>query len=348
MVLNNAPDYREPFLRELSQEVDLTLVARPCEPEGLTPPTERIGYRYIEIPAKRFLGVLWQPGLSEVVDEGGWEALGVSINMRDIGRILLFLRRKELRSRWVWWGHVFGRTPLKLLDAPRRFLLKRGAGALVFTEGVAQAVRERYGVEATPFNNTQVKEDQFRPGSFEEHQGLRLLFVGRLQPRKRLERLVALAEREPRVQLRLIGPGMDALEVPQPLLESGQLRRYGRLAGDELDEHFDWADLVANPGHVGLLVMHAAQHGKGIVIDSESAHAPEYWLAREAEQPFIDFSDEAAVDRFVGELLESEDGRTRLRNWGSRLQEVARERYTIEHMAAVHARLFRAVAGRGL
>ncbi|MFW5811880.1 MAG: hypothetical protein ACOCWS_02760, partial [Alkalispirochaetaceae bacterium] len=202
MILNNAPDYREPFLRELSREVDLTLVARPCEPDGLTPPTERVGYRYLEIPAKRFLGFLWQPGLSQVVDEGDWDTLGVSLNMRDIGRILLFLRHKALRSRWVWWGHVFGRTPLKLLDRLRSFLLTRGAGALVFTEGVAQEVRERYGVEATAFNNTQVKEEEFRPGSFEEHPGLRLLFVGRLQPRKRLERLVALAERDSRVAVR--------------------------------------------------------------------------------------------------------------------------------------------------
>ncbi|MDA3947660.1 MAG: hypothetical protein PF508_00405, partial [Spirochaeta sp.] len=286
MILNNAPDYREPFLRELSREVDLMVVARPCEPDGLVAPAERIGYSYVEIPARRGLGVVWQPGLGEVVTAGEWDVICSSINMRDIGRIRLFRRTPQLHDRWVWWGHIFGKTPLPGLARLRRSLLLRSAGALVFSDVIATEVRERYGIPVKSFNNTQVLKADFRAPVYlsdgaDDHPDLgavRLLFVGRYQPRKRLERLVALAGRRQDVQVRLVGPGMDALTIPEELKRSGGVATFGRTVGDALNGHFDWADLVANPGHVGLLVMNTAQHGKGIVVDSSSDHAPEYWL----------------------------------------------------------------------
>lgn len=349
MIMNNAPDYREPFLREVGREIDLTVVARPCEPDNLVAPQERKGYTYRELDARRTGGLVWQPDLSTIIDEGEWDVICSSINMRDVGRIRIFQRRRDLHARWIWWGHIFGKTPLPGLAAVRGALLRRSAGALVFNEGIAQDVRERYGISARSFNNTQVRLSEFRPGVFSaEHPAIHLLFVGRNQPRKHLDRLVALAQRRVDIVVRLIGPGMESLTVPSALEETGRVERLGRIGGDLLKEHFDWSDLIVNPGHVGLLVMHTAQHGKGIVIDSSSDHAPEYWLAEEADQPFIDFSQVHEVDRFFQELITAEDRSDRLRAWGGRLQAIAKERYTIEHMAQVHLEMFREVVGRSI
>lgn len=356
MILNNAPDYREPFLRTLAATVDLTVVARPCESDQLTPPVERIGYRYIEIAAKRKWGAVWQPGLGGVVDSEAWDIVCSSINMRDFGRLWVFFRRRQVHRSWIWWGHIFGHTTLPGLEIVRGMALRRSAGALTFNEGIAADVEARFGIPARSFNNTQVQRADFREPSFPELEPehgtdtpatLNLLFVGRNQSRKRLDRLVELAKRRREVSVRLVGPGMDTLDIPADLQRSGRISVFGRTVGPALDDHFDWAHLVANPGHVGLLVMNTAQHGKGIVIDSSSDHAPEYWLAREAEQPFIDFSQPAVVDAFVDDLLDpTTRGRT-IRRWGARLQTIARERYTIEHMAAVHVNMFREIAAGG-
>lgn len=349
MILNNAPDYREPFLRELATSVDLTVVARPCEQDGLVAPQERDTYSYHEIPARHLAGTVWQPGLADIIARGSWDIVCSSINMRDVGRIRAFRRFGDLRRRWIWWGHIFGRTPLPGLGTLRASLLRRSAGALVFNEAIATDVQRRFGVPAFSFNNTQVRRDEFRAGVFrrqDNDDAIRLLFVGRNQPRKRLQRLIDLAGRREDIQVRLVGPGMETLIVSDSLEKAGTVQRFGRTVGTELTDHFDWADLVANPGHVGLLVMNTAQHGKAIVIDSSSTHAPEYLLAEEAHQPFVDFSDEAATDRFFDEVRTATDRSDRLRRWGDELQSVARDRYTIEHMAAVHVAMFTRVRDR--
>lgn len=336
-VLDHAPDYRESFLHVLGEHVDLTVVAQPCEPDGLMPPNMRNGYEYIEIKGKKFSGLVWQKGLNWTLHSRPWDVVCFALNLRQVSRIALFLMDKRYRDRWVWWGHIFGQNSSRLLDSLRRLLLSSGVGCLTYSEEIAEEVRARYGANATSFNNTQVREDDFRVGQFCEHPEIRLLFVGRFQARKRLERLVELAVRRSDVFIRLVGPGMDELRVPDNLFNSERMEIFPRTVGEDLNPHFDWADLVANPGHVGLIVMNTAQHGKGIVIDSDSLHAPEYWLAKEAEQPFIPFGDHSVVDRFVDEIKQN---RKQLQDFGDRLQAIARQKYTIEAMVSTHLSKF--------
>jgi glycosyltransferase involved in cell wall biosynthesis len=137
---------------------------------------------------------------------------------------------------------------------------------------------------------------------------------------------------------------MEQLEIPDGLENNGRLVVFGRLTGKDLNTHFDWSDLVVSPGNVGLLVMNAARHGKGIVIDDNSYHGPEYWLAKESGQPFISFCDMQEVNRFINDVI---DNRWKLQHWGRQLQEVAKEKYTIEYMAEAHYRVFEKVAESG-
>ncbi len=337
LILNHAPDYRESFLRELGSQVDLTVVAQLCEPDGLTPPEERVHYRYVEIAPFKFFGLFWQSGLKTILHQRSWDVVCVSANLRHVSRLVLFLKNPSYRERWVWWGHIFGRSESKVLSIFRKYLVAKAACCLVHGKSIAICLNEEFGVNAVSFNNTEIKENELRQSVFEEHKELRLLFVGRYQPRKQLERLVALTDRMASVRVRLIGPGMETLSIPNDLLVSGRIELFGRTVGEELNAHFDWTDLVANPGHVGLLVMNAARHGKGIVIDSGSDHAPEFYLAKEAEQPFIPFADIHAVERFVTKVLEN---RTLLQHWGDVLQEKAKQEYTIESMVDTHIRAF--------
>jgi glycosyltransferase involved in cell wall biosynthesis len=344
LIIDHAPDYREAFFRELGENVDLTVAAQPCRAAGLAPPERRAGYRYIEVPARQFKGFYWQPGLKKLLYKENWDVVCFDINLRQLARLFLFVTNRKWWARWVWRGHVFGKNSSGLLDALRKFMLKHGAACLAYSELIARHVFDRYGIEAVSFNNTQVSKEEFRGGKFNEHPGLRLLFVGRNQPRKNLDRLIHLAKQRPDIRIRLIGPEMKKLNVPEELTHSGRIEIVGRTVGNELNPHFDWADLVVNPGHVGLLVMNAAKHGKGIVVDSGSEHAPEYWLAKEAGQPFISFGDMQEVNRFIDDVLVN---RWKLQHWGRQLQDMAKEKYTIEYMAEAHLRVFEKVAKTG-
>lgn len=341
LVLDHAPDYRETFFRQLGSMTKLTVVAQPCEPEGLTAPLERKGYEYLEIPTKRVGGMYWQPGLRALTSLREWDVICMGINLRHTARIVTFISLPNTWKKWVWRGHIFGRAESETINFVRGWLLRRSAGCLAYSQIQSNEVVRRFGVNAVSFNNSEVRACEFRPGShsLEDHV-LKLLFVGRYQPRKRLERLIDLASRRSDIFIRLVGPDMDKIDVPQDLKETGRVQRFGKTSGDALNQHFDWADMVANPGHVGLLVMNAARHQKGIIIDSESRHAPEYWLAKQAEQPFVDFSDASAIDEFLDSVIAHPIS---ARDWAVRLQELAKKEYTVEYMVEAHLDVFNKV-----
>lgn len=337
LILNHAPDYRESFLRELSKKVELTVVAQPCEQDRLTPPGKRGSYRYVEIPSKRFLGIQWQKDINKHLHFNDYDVVCCNLNPRQIPWILHFLKNKKLQQKWIWWGPFIGQSNARPIRMLKNNVIAKAAACLTYSEPIAGQLTQEHGVYALSFNNTEIMAGEFVDGSFDKHPEIRLLFVGRWQPRKRLERLIELANRREDVHVRLIGPGMENLTVNPSLTDSGRCSIIGRAVGKELIPHFHWADMVANPGHAGLLVMNAARHGKGIVIDAESNHAPEYWLAKEAGQPFIPFAEHSAVDHFIDSI---NNDRSLLTKWAAQLQNIAREKYTVEHMAEAHLQVF--------
>jgi len=337
LVLEHATDYRERFLRSLADVVELDVVAKPCSEDNLSDPPSRVGYRYFEYPTKRFGGLVFQPNVSRRIANNSYDVICCDLNVRHVDRLIAFLRFSRKSCPWVWRGQIFGRTESRLVHGIRSWLVRRGDGCLVYSNDIAKRVQREFGLTAISFNNSHASREDFVVTGFPDSGPLRLLFVGRWQQRKRLERLVELAERRRDVRVRLVGPGMENESIPIGLGEEGRVMTYPRTSGDELRDHFEWADLVVSPGHVGLLVMNAAQHGKGIVIDETSVHAPERLLAAEAAQPFVDFTEAAAVDKFLDAVLKDRD---RCKQWADRLRSVGRDRYTVEQMVEQHVNCF--------
>lgn len=344
LILNHAPDYRESFLEGLakSAEIELTVVAQPCRPDRLSPPTARNGYKYIEIMPFKFFGLLWQPGLRSILRTTNWDVVCVSANLRHISRIFLHLSSHQFWKKWIWWGLIFAESDLKVNNLVRRYLFKRSAGCLVHGKSVLARLHDEFDVKALSYNNTEVQESEFRNGNFEKIPNkIKILFVGTYKPRKKIERLIELAYRRRDVWVRIIGPGMEQLVISEDFINNERVSIYNKITGDELNSHFDWADIVASPGNVGLLTMTAARHGKGIVIDKDSYHGPEVFMAEEAQQPIISFGNNKDVDEFLDCL---HDNPSLLQLWGSTLQELAKREYTIENMVKVHVSAFSRVS----
>lgn len=342
LVLDHAPDYRESFLRQLGNRVELTVVAQPLEPDGLCPPKVRSGYSYVELSSRDLLGFRWQSRLMSLFRGDAWDVICCDLNLRHLARIVSFSFVSSARSRWVWRGHVYGKNNSVLFHVIKKYLLRRGCGCLVYSDIVAERVARDFKIDAVSFNNSQVSIEEFMLGAFDQHTEIRFLFVGRNQPRKKLFRLIDLVRRHNDIRLRMVGPSMDSLSIPQDLIDEGRVEVFGKTMGNELVPHFKWADMVVNPGHVGLLAINAARYGKGIVIDSLSQHAPEYWIAKESCQPFIPFESEAVVDRFIDHIRKN---RWKFAQWGEQLQDIAKRKYTIEFMADAHIKVFTSVVG---
>lgn len=338
-VLNHAPDYRESFLSALSNYVDLTVIAGSCEADNLIPPKGRKGYRYLEISHSVFLGAQWPREKYNYDYLSNFDIICCSFNPRSPYWWFMILRYPELRSKWIWWGQIYGRSNLFLFHYVRKFFLPISERILVYSDDIVTRMNTEYGLNAVSFNNTEIGENEFYSGVYLNlnNNSLNLLFVGRNQERKKLSRLMDIIIQHDELKLRLVGKGMSDLEIPHDLIHNGRVEIFSHTTGAALKVHFDWCDLVVNPGHAGLLVMNAARHGKGILIDNESSHAPEVILAKEARQPFVSFSSVEDCKKIL-EVFRTD--RTFLKSLGSNLQSVAKTKYTVENMVQIHVKVF--------
>ena len=343
LCVDHAPLYREPFFSGLAKECDLTVIASDGVDLKLAYPKVREGYRYLQLEKKSiFKYFLWQKGLVNEVLNNDYDVVCMSFNLRHLDRMLAFFFYRHRAKSWVWRGHIFGGFNNKIVNKFRIFLLRRARATLVYSELITTRLSALGYSGAVSFNNSEVLSDDFRAPvkRFLGKSGFRLLFVGRAQKRKKLERLVGLAKRRKDVFVRLVGPGMDELDLSNSDGNQGNIEVFPQTTGPELDHHFEWCDFVANPGHVGLLVMNSARYGVPIVIDNNSSHAPEVWLAREANQVFISWGDDEVVDSFLGSLSAGEIDLFRV---GLELQTVACSKYTVEHMVTQHLLVFKDV-----
>jgi|GEM_PF-1640366 len=346
IVINHAPDYREGFFRKLGALVDLTVIAQPCGSANLTPPDKRIGYEYIELPSANIFGFLWQKGIGNHLKKSKYDVLCIDFNPRMLSSLFFCLTHKKLRDKWVWRGTFFGRNKSAFIEKLRAFFLPKAKYCLAYSEEIAKHLQSLYGIEARSFNNTEIEVEDFKPIFSTEQKSLEhlnILFVGRNQPRKKLNRLVDLAERHKKARIRLVGPGMDTLNIPESLNSREKIQVFGKSMGKELEQHFNWSHVVFNPGGAGLLVMNAAKHGRGIVVDTHGYHGPEHYMARESGQLFIDFANERAVDEIVDKLCETPN---LLRVLASEHQKLAKEKYTFDYMAEMHQEVFKNVLSK--
>lgn len=343
LVLDHAPDYREEFLADLAGKCRLTVMAQPCHMDGLTEPVKRSGYEYLPCPTRKIGPLRWMSGFSQRLRAEPWDVVCVALNFRHPWRFLPFLLSRRVRKRWLWWGHVYGRNETRFLATVRRWFLERGAGVLVYSEEIAaRLAHESRKIRAMSFNNTHSRRDNFIAAGVrgEGASEARLLFVGRPQERKRLDLLVDIARRRSDVRVRLVGPSMDGF-VRERLGElPANVELYGAAHGDTLARHFQWCDMVANPGHIGLLAVNAAEHGRPVAVQEGVRHAPEVALAREAGQVFLNFEDPESVDWLIDKI---KGDRRWLAELAARISAIGQEKYTIEYMVDKHLEAFVAV-----
>lgn len=329
-IINAAPNYRDKFLRELGKYVDLTVVSFSGKKYNLKDPDQRQGYKFIELKHRSFLGISWN--ISEFRRAAGdYDVIMVGFILRNIFRLLNIFRNKRVIAE----GLIYGKNDNYGIRFARKFLLNKCEGVLVYSQMVKDKLEKEIKKPIISFNNTSFSREEITPLPYKNlpEKNINILWVGRYTKRKKVERLIKLANKDIRINLRLIGPKLST--ILNGYQENSRIEIFGAAYDNELREHFEWCHLVLNPGGAGLLVMNAGRFARPIVIDNNSHHGPEIQLAVESSQHFIDFGNTNEIEEVLNRYFKDPSA---LIEEGKHLSAVMYEKFTIEFMVSQYLR----------
>jgi glycosyltransferase involved in cell wall biosynthesis len=179
-----------------------------------------------------------------------------------------------------------------------------------------------------------------KPREVKSRDDLHVLFVGRLQARKRVDNLLrACAALEPPPALTIVGDGpvrSDLEQLSQRVYP--QARFVGAQQGEALEAYFRKADLFVLPGTGGLAVQQAMAHGLPVIVaegdgtQNDLATPDNGWLVPPGN-----------LEALIAALRQALSDPGRLQSLGKESHRLASERFNIENMASVFVRAMNAV-----
>lgn len=174
-----------------------------------------------------------------------------------------------------------------------------------------------------------------------------VLYVGRLQKRKRLDLLMrscAALPEELRPRLWIVGDGPIREELESAAAEFyPQTEFFGALYGDELTARFDRADLFCLPGTGGLALQQAM--ASALPLIAAEADGTQADLVRPSNGIQVVPGDPDALIAALTSMLANP---IRLRKMGAESFRIVRDEINLEAMAAVFAKAAAFVEDKGL
>ena len=301
--------------------------------------------RYLDIGGK---DVLWQPLPQQHQDAG------LIITMQENRLLsnypLLFGLRGE-HTRVAYWGH--GRNfqshkPTGMRERWKRMLVGRVDWWFAYTDATrAILLAEAYPDARITVLNNAIDNEQFerdlaavdaaqlqtlRGQIGAEERAPVGLFCGSLYPDKRLEYMIAagdcIAAAIPDFRLVVIGDGPSAEVVRAAALSRPWLTWTGALKGREKAAWFRVAEVVINPGAVGLHILDSFCSGAPMITTRDAKHGPELAYLESGVNGLIVDGD---ADAYASAVIALLSDRSRLEALRARALADAR-RYTLSNM----------------
>lgn len=358
------PAYRAPFFETLagSCEGGLSVFAgQPLPGEGIVP-VEKLdkavlfmgrNRHYFDITSPFYQ--CWQEGLLVWLERWQPDALIVEANLRYLNT-----------RRAVSWMHARGRPvlgwglgapPLKgLLGGVRRGsrmrFLSMLDGLIAYSQRGAQEYQalgfppERVFTAPNAAAAKPTRPPPERPDGFTERPVV--LFVGRLQQRKRLDLLLEACASLPadkRPRLWIVGEGPAQAELQALAARAYPEAEFlGSKFGVELERCFEKADLFVLPGTGGLAVQQAMSFGLPVIVGEgdgtqDDLVRPENGWRLPADEPA---ALQAALNAALSDALADPP---RLRRMGAASYRIVSQEVNLEKMAAAFVEALNQVAG---
>ena len=349
------PAYRAPFFDALARACAGGLSVFSGEPmtdEALGKPgalrvAQHVPARNLYLGWGPFLAV-WQLGLRDWLERWDPDVLVTDTNPRNASTNAA-LRWMHARGRPViGWGlgapMVNGKLPRPvagLFDASRRAFLHQFDALIAYSRtGVEQFTAagvpaERVFVAPNAATPRPAQPPPERPSGYRDGRPV-LLFVGRLQARKRVDALLRAcaglpAELQPR--LLIVGDGPARADFEAAARASYPAAEFvGAKHDAELDPYFAAADLFVLPGTGGLAVQQAMCHGLPVIV--AEADGTQADLVRPGNGWMLPPNDNAALESTLREALSNP---ARLREMGRESYRIVRDEVNLEKMVEVFA-----------
>ncbi len=276
--------------------------------------------RFLDVGGK---DLVWQPYPADLHDV---DLIVVMQESRILSNYPLLLSRMWSSRKVAYWGHganFQSDAPSGLRERWKRLILTRADWWFAYT-GLTRDILLANGYpqkKITVLNNA-IDNERFIADlaaiSAEELSRLRTeldlsahgklgLFCGSLYPDKKLDFMIKAAEiihaRLPDFRLVIIGDGPSAAELSELIKNKPWIHRVGVRKGLEKAAYFKLADVVLNPGLVGLHVLDAFCAGAPMFTTDNARHSPEIAYLQHGVNGFVLPDDFAGyADAVVGLL----------------------------------------------
>jgi len=283
----------------------------------------------------------WQLGLMQWLQAWKPDVLIMEANPRYLSSRRAIRWMKAHRRKVIGWGlgspathGLFGRLRMK---QRRKFIRQFDVLITYSQQGAEEYQALGYAgeyifvapnaVAARPTNNPPE-----RPMHYEFNQP-QVLFVGRLQERKRVDMLIdacAQLPQETRPQLHIVGDGPARNELQQlAQMRCPDAKFYGAMHGKELAALFKKADLFVLPGTGGLAVQEAMSYALPVIVgeadgtQSDLVRSENGWMLQAG-----------GVNELVQIMRDALHDITTLRKKGSASYTIVRDEVNLEAMVA--------------
>ncbi|MEX1247895.1 MAG: glycosyltransferase family 4 protein [Anaerolineales bacterium] len=349
------PRYRAPFFDLLASQCErgLSVFAGAARPSESIPIAEKLAIaKWTQAGNIHLFGgpfyLCWQRGLIQWLAEWDPDVLIVEANPRYVSTPAALAWMKKRSRPVIGWGlgSPIPRGPVARLRIQARKRFVRQFDALI---AYSRRGAEEYATLGFPAGRVFVAPNAVSPrplGKPPEQPPAfagqaTVLYVGRLQSRKRLQNLirafVGLPE-QPRLVIVGDGPQRQELEALARQLHPGTEFR-GALFGDELEIAFKEADLFVLPGTGGLAVQQAMAHGLPVIAAEGDGSQED--MVTSANGWLLPPRDDVALGAALTEALSNP---ARLRKMGSESFRLVQEKFNLEAMAGAFVEAIHEVA----
>lgn len=272
--------YRKPVYNGLARDYDVTVLhsgTPTVEPED--------AYKEILVSVRRLGAFFIQNGVFREISSGKYDVIISMFDLRWPAYIVPVLKSQGRYGRWIFWGHLYSRR--SYLNYARDWLMKKADAILLYGREEIDRMIQR----GVPGDKLFVADNTIHVPNHLDcsgHTKSSLLFVGRLQKRKKIDVLIEvfarIREKVPEnVQLEIVGDGPIRNFLREKVREVNLTEKVVFHGG--VNQHhlliniFSRAYAYVSLGHVGLGLLHSFAYGIPVITvhpEDPWVHAPEF------------------------------------------------------------------------
>jgi glycosyltransferase involved in cell wall biosynthesis len=238
--------------------------------------------------------LIYQRGLLRLLHSGMYNVVIAEFNPRIVSNVVACFYARVKRIPFIWWGRGDSRRFFL-----RRLLVNIADAVILYGEDevgqfVARGVPRQKIFVAQNSMDVETINELVQTHQFNER--MRILFVGRLIPRKKVDVLLhafarAYAALRYGTRLTIIGDGPERAQLEQLASQLGIAEHtdfIGAVYEQELlARWFNEAWVSVAAGQMGLAAVHSLAYGVPIVVARDEPHAPEVSVLEHAVNAFF-------------------------------------------------------------